>query len=469
MKILISTIIFLHGLTIGAQIVESYEVNAEFFPNDAQMWGYAVSPDAFMRANSIVELRGSVENEVNFYLHGELKIDSILENGRRIEYSATKEFYPYDYSSIALKVTIEAVPDSRKINIHYSGFFNPSRARALSNYMRINRNEGVYLRAYGYSLWFPVFIESNEQSYEANFKSVNVKLPLNFRALVVGELIEEYENNDNYHATWKPGLMDITEVQCSAGEYNIVEKNNVVVYHYDNEGSKQNAGKILDYVIELKQLFSDKLIQTDNDIPIYINEMPKYGDISSENVVGIQTRVFNSFETDIYSKLTIAHELVHPYVQYPISRDNEFYALIIEGFPGFFQFYAAEKTIPDLFDMEEYMKGKEVQYLEYRRTGKTRRGNTLPKEKPILEITADEIGVYKDRFVLNDRVHLFMYDLWMKMGDEGFDSFLMQLFELQPADYSSFEKVVLNYLPGYKAKLNTWLKTTDYPESLRVK
>ncbi len=452
-----------------AQKVRSYEINAEFFPEDAQMWGYEVSPDAFMRANSIVEFSDTPKEETVFYLHGELKIDSILDNGKRRKYSSEKVFYSYEYSNVALKVIIDSNSESNKLNIYYSGFFNPSRASSLSDYMRINKNEGVYLRSYGYSLWFPVFIERNKQSYKADFKSVSVKLPEKFKAIVTGKLVSEIVENGIYTALWKPGLIDICDVQCAAHDYKVISENNIYVYHYNNSNSEKNAVKILDYVIELKQLFSRSLIQIDNDIPIFINEMPKYGDISSANVVGIQTKVFNSFENDIHSKATIAHELVHPYVQIPISRKNEFYALIIEGFPSYFQTYALSKTLDkEAFNIEKYMKKTEKRYLTYRKTGKTRRGFKLPKEKPILKITADEIGTYKDKFVLNDRVYLFMYDLWIKMGNEKYDDFLKELFEFQSIDYLSFEKLVLKYIPEYQTNLNVWLNTTDFPEAFKI-
>ena len=197
-------------------------------------------------------------------------------------------------------------------------------------------------------------------------------------------------------------------------------------------------------------------------------EMPKYGDISSANVVGISESIFNNFEEDIRSKLTIAHELVHPYVKIPITKKNPFYAFVIEGFPGFFQAYALKRIEGDNYKLDEVMRGIEKSYLEKRKTGKTRRGNELPKEKAILKISPEDIGAYKDKFVLNDRVWLFFYSVWDQMGDKKFDLFLKELFSSKSIDYESFENLVIKYLPGYEKKLNIWLNTTDYPKQISL-
>jgi hypothetical protein len=184
--------------------------------------------------------------------------------------------------------------------------------------------------------------------------------------------------------------------------------------------------------------------------------------------VGVSEKNFSSFDDGLISKLTIAHELVHPYVEIPVSIKNPFYAFVVEGFPSFFQVYALKRIDGESYDLDKVMRGIEKSYLEKRRTGKTRRGNKLPVEKPILKIEYNEIGSYKDRFVLRDRVWLFFYDIWNQMGDDNFDKFLKELFLLNSINYENFEELILKYLPDYGEKLNIWLNTTDYPGELRL-
>jgi hypothetical protein len=151
-----------------------------------------------------------------------------------------------------------------------------------------------------------------------------------------------------------------------------------------------------------------------------------------------------------------------------VTKENPFCAFVIEGFPSFFQVYALKKMEGDAYDAKGKMMKVEEGYLEKRKTGKTWRGNTLPVEKPILEIKFDEIGLYKDKFVLNDRVWLFFYSIWNKMGDEEFDRFLKELFSFNSINYNSFEELVVKYIPGFAPELNTWLNTTDYPDEIKI-
>lgn len=461
------TLIFLSN--IQAQEVESYSINIEFFPDDAQMWNYPVSPNVFMRGNSKLKLTEIDAAESTFYLHGEFKIDSITSNNKLITYTSEKVLYNSNYSLTALKTTIKSkdVSPNNTLHIYYSGFMNASRARSLSDYMHINKEDGVFLRAYGYSLWFPVFLEPGLESYKANFKAITITLPKKFKAVVTGKLINETINNNKYVSTWNPGSVDISNIQCAAREYKVISEDNVYVYYMTHQN---NARKIIDYTVKLRNLFKEKLRDVNDVDSLYIIEMPEYGNISNRNVVGISSDLFNDFENNINSKYTIAHELIHPYVLIPVLNDNPFSALVVEGFPSFFQVYALEKTLAeDIYDLKKKMAQVEASYIKKKETGKNWRGNPLPKEKPILEISYHEIGEYKDRFILSDRVWLFIYHLWDEMGTTNFDAFLKELFQFSTIDYGSFEELVLKYIPNYKSKLDLWLNTIDYPKIIHIK
>ncbi|MFP4547862.1 MAG: hypothetical protein ACLFQM_06995 [Fidelibacterota bacterium] len=190
----IFSILWIFVLTVCAfgQQVETYAIEVSFFPEDAQMWSYPVNNTAFMRGKSSVKLATVNSQSIDFYLHGELKVDSIVvENA--IDFTSEKVLYRRNYSQIALKTTIDTkdILQGKELTIHYSGFMNPSRARSLSDYMRIDKKEGVFLRSFGYSLWFPVFLSDDQESHKANFESVTLNLPAGFRGIVVGELLRE--------------------------------------------------------------------------------------------------------------------------------------------------------------------------------------------------------------------------------------------------------------------------------------
>jgi hypothetical protein len=149
------------------------------------MYNNPVSPDAFMRAYSLIEFTEINDDEIIFYLHGELDIDSILVDHKKIEYKTEKVLFYYSYNMVALEVTISStnVITDKELRVYYSGFINPSRARGLSDYMLIDISKGIFLRSYGYSLWFPIFIKQNQDSYDVNFKKVTVRLPTDFKCI----------------------------------------------------------------------------------------------------------------------------------------------------------------------------------------------------------------------------------------------------------------------------------------------
>ena len=456
------------SLSLQSQPVQTYSIHVEFFPEDARLYGYPVANNAFMRGKASM-MPGEMPGDTTaFYLHGELRIDSILSGGEPVSYNTERVLYRYDYSRVALRTTLQTASINQKqpLEVHYSGFMNPSKTGSLSNYMRIDKNEGVYLRGYGYSPWFPVFLEPADPPYKTDFKKITVNLPAPYRCVVGGELVSETTHDGRYSATWKPGKVDIRQIQCTARKYKSVSGDKIGVYHQKNES---NAEKILQYASNLRELFHSHLRPVNTTSTLYIIEMPEYGNISSDNVVGISSQLFNNFDNSINSKRTIAHELVHPYVTLPVETDNPFAALVIEGFPSFFQVYALHKTLdPEAYNLKKHMIRVEESYLKKKQTGKDRRGNMLPEEKPILDISYDEIGNYKDYFILSDRVWLFLYDLWQEMGDQQYEHFLRELFQMDTIDYSQFEKLLFSYLPEYQEKLHIWLRTTQYPASIRL-
>lgn len=448
------------------QLPSGYKISCEFLPEHANYSVYTVPNNSFMRGQAIVYFPGDISGDIVFYLHGELWIDSILVRNDKIEYNYESVFCNRDYSSVCIRVCIENSANLKtdNIEIHYSGYLHPSKARSISNYMRVTREDGVLLRSFGYSIWFPVFEGESLDNYKSEFSEVKITTPVDYKTVVCGNLKEDHVVGNRRVAVWEPGFIDIGEVQCVSRKYEVLENDDVAVYFLKGNDSLRYANSILEYSGRLKNLFYTNLRKVESGSKVIVCEMPKYGDISSANVIGLADERFRSFDSEIWSKSTLAHEMLHPYVHIPVDKDNPFYSLIIEGFPSFMQVYAMARMEPESFDIKEASQNYHQGYINKRETGKTARGFELPEEKPILEITAEEIGTYKDKFVLADRVWLLMIWLWNEMGDNNYDSFLGELFNMNSIDYDLFEKLVLKYIPGSKEDLRIWLKTTDYPK-----
>ena len=317
-------------------IVRSYDLNAEFYPEKASIKGWA---------GVYFQNLPPSRRDVTFYLHGELYVDSIKQEDQNLSYDYSRIYYEFDYSAIAAKTTVTSVIDpTQTLDVFYHGYLNPSRATANSNYMRVD-NSGVYLRSYGYSLWFPIFLEPRQQSYEVDFNNVSITVPAKFNSIFVGNKIDEFIDGDRRITKWQAGATDLFEVQCSARPWKIINEGNIYIYHMPDEKSESMARKILKYARFLIDRYSSYY---NSDVRVgqnYIMQMPEFGDISSGNVTGIADKSWLEFDQDIQSKRLLAHELVHPFVQVPILRDDPLYAMVIEGFPSYFDLPVLEQEL----------------------------------------------------------------------------------------------------------------------------
>ncbi|HKL67544.1 MAG TPA: hypothetical protein VJ877_06595, partial [Bacteroidales bacterium] len=187
--IIITGVLFLSltgTLKAQSKLPESYEITCEFLPEHASYKVYEIPNNSFMRGKALVKFPGKISHEPVFYLHGELWIDSILTGNKHVKYSSETVLNRKDYSNVCIRVKLEdmGAQYTDSLEIYYSGYFNASKARSLSDYMRINKKDGVLLRSFGYSLWFPVFENESLQSYYSDFKEVKIITPPGYQAVV---------------------------------------------------------------------------------------------------------------------------------------------------------------------------------------------------------------------------------------------------------------------------------------------
>lgn len=436
--------------------VASYELDVSFDPERGSMRGAAVVRfgDSAFSGDSIT-----------CYLHGELDVDSIIVDGAPAQFEQTKVFYDYDYSMIASAVTI-AVNDGlpHNLRVAYSGFFNPSKSRSPSDYMRIDR-DGVYLRAYGYSLWFPVFLPARGDDYAVDFARVTARLPRDFTGVFGGTRIHNRIVADTSICEWRATQMRLFEAQFTARRYNVLESDaGFTVYHLSDSASTGAAQKILKFTESISALYGSRYHNAGDSDRYFILEMPPYGDISSGSVTGLIESTWKVFNDDENAQRALAHELVHPCVHLPIPRNDSAFSLVVEGFPSYFHLPCVAK-LRDAEFYNRFVGWMEKLYLDKRATGTDRRGNSLPPEKPLLAIKADELSTYKDEFVLDDRALLFLNYLLSRMGSR-FDTFTSELFNSGVTSTAEFRALIEKYLPGSGPDIRLWLETTEYPERL---
>ena len=439
--------------------VNSYEINAAFTPDKGSM-----------SAGVKVTFSGDIhlDDSICFYLHGELKVDSILQASHKINFSQQKVSYYYDYSMQSTQVKFIVRPDNNinSLEIFYAGRFNPSNARTPSDYMRID-SDGVFLRAYGYSLWFPIFLEHKGPSYTVDFNRAVFHVPADFKCVFVGNLTNEYRQGDNVVSIWKAENIDLIDAQCSVQKWNVISDDWLKIYYWPDSVSTDKAREILDFTASFHRACDRHFRRNMLPEQGYIIEMPHYGDISSANVTGISDRLWKTFGDEQHSLETFAHEIVHPYVQIPIDRNDPLYAMVIEGFPNYFDALVLKDYLgSDWF--EKVLMEMEKSYLQKKSCGTDEDGKSLPVDKPLDQISADEIGLYKDKFILSSRTSLFFNYLRLKMGVDKYAKFERTLFDSDSMTLTGFKKSILQYLPTSVEDLEIWLSSIEYPDRFHL-
>ena len=443
--------------------VRTYDLDVTFQPDQAGM-------DA--QAHITFQPLQSVPDSLVFYLHGELSVDSIVWDGASVPFAEEKVFYYFDYSLIATRVVLEVAGRSLSsgLSVFYGGYINPSRARSPSDYMRVDAT-GVLLRGYAYSPWFPIFLESRESSYAVSFPSVTIRTPRELRTVFIGTKLDEREEEDRRVTRWRAHDVDLLEVQCSALRWRVTSRGDVHAYHNSTESSRRAATNLLDYGERLAALFRS-YFRSDAVAPdVFFMEMPRFGEISSGNVVGLTTSGWRAFEqVDLTNEAvvhaigTIAHELVHSFVRFPMDFSDPLWTFMIEGFPSYFY----KPVLAELIGEEYYRSSLRRSERIYLRNREQAGEGGIPPEKPLLEITAEEISLYKDRFVLGDRGSLFFNYLRTRMGSDRFLEFAHDLFSMDTLDVEGLEATILTYLPNAREDVRTWLMTTEYPERFQL-
>lgn len=440
----------------AAPVATRYDLDTEFFPKIGEL-----------KSQAVVSLAGVDSKNIVFYLHGELDVSGVEVDGAPADFTQESVFYGYDYSLVAKKVsvTLEDKPENAELTVAYEGAFNPSRARSPSDYMRIT-NEGVFLRAYGYSLWFPIFLEAASGSYAANFEHVRLTTPEEFTAVFSGKQLSTRKEDARVISEWTAPSLDLFAAQATARAYDLAEGDGLAIYSLKDKASRKAAKDISGFTKELTEIFTRVFREpTASGDTLQIVQMPRFGDISSGNVVGLSDETWREFDPMDWPARTLAHELVHSYVQVAAERSDPVYVLAREGFPSYFHLPAlAEMNGEDYYDA--YMDRIENYYLDGRRENAEGGANKLA-EIPIMSISDAQLSDYKDGYVLSGRARLFFDYLRRKMGKAAFGALVKDLVNRPHISAEELFAAIETAAPGLADDAHIWLETTDFPDRFR--
>lgn len=443
----------LMGTSAWASEAERYSIDLKYDPGSTQ-----VSAAAQVRLKP-----QSPAKTVTFYLHDELAVTAVTIGGKAAVFDQSIVPFDYSYDTKANRITVQTGGRdlSAGLKVDYHGRFSPSAARSPSDYMRGDK-DGLYLRSYAYSLWFPIFAEDHSSFPAVDFERVTITAPADMRAVFVGEETDRVEKKGQASATWTARAVGPYDAQLTIGRFAVKRSNGMATYYLKDTASEAAAERILAYADKLFAYYRNHYRQTAAERPIHLVELPKYGDIASANMVGLSEADWRTIQPDGYEMITLAHELVHAFVQTQTPKSDPLYAFQIEGFPSYFHLPALAQVLGEAW-YGKTLDTVQKNYLRRRATGKDG-DDVLPREKPILSMTPDDVSRYKDTFVLNDRALLFWDYLRRKMARQEFDALVHDLTAAPAVTAESFFGLIGKHAPVLVGDAHRWLETTQYPQ-----
>ena len=228
-------------------------------------------------------------------------------------------------------------------------------------------------------------------------------------------------------------------------------------------GARKIVGLASELVRRYSQLYRTKPVANDR---IHVVELPKFGDIASGNVFGMQVEEWRRFDVNAFGAQILSHELVHPYVQMATPNDDPMFALSIEGAPAYFD-RPVLASIRGGRAYDDQMDRIQKRYLERRQPGAKDSEGLLPPEKPIFTMTRQDIGIYKDRFVLADRALLFWDYMRRRMGTAAFDAWVKEITNARRMGAVDFYNSIKRHAPALLKDAHIWLESKDYPDHFR--
>lgn len=442
----------------GRPVPTAYEINAGYDP-----------VTAIFKARSTVKFAPRTAFDTfMFDLHSELQVTSVRAAGVDLACKQETVFYPDNYSMTANEVTCGArgADLSKGVEIAYEGMINRSIARGMSEYYR-GDSTGLYMRGWPSVLWMPIFLENGMTFPQAPPVHAILRAPKEFTTIMAGEYLGHRIEGDDAIDEWRAEGLSYYDLQYASHRYTRIAAPGIAVFGFADMQSLRAGRAIADFAREVVTRYRH-LYRSDprGGGATYVIELPQYGDIASGNVFGIQEARWRDFSLNSPSAVTLAHELVHPFVQMATPVTDALYALSIEGAPSYFMLpVIGPMRSPGYYD--ERMDAVQRKYLERRKPRAADDTGPLPPEKPLLSMSVADVGTYKDRFVLADRALLFWDYMRRTMGEARFNEWVKEITNADQMTARDFYRSISRHAPKLVSDAHTWLATTDYPERFR--
>lgn len=456
---LIFTVVRISSPSMAGVIATEYQLDASFSPEGS--WMEAV-------ATVSLSQQAHSSGPIAFYIHGESFIDSVILNGEWIRFGTQQVLYHSDYSLVATRVTFTPPAENDfVITVYYEAAFHSSVARSI-----LDRNgidvEGVFLKSFGQSLWFPVFLEENDRSYEVDFSEVTLRIPEGYTAVFVGEKLSEEIVWHERVSKWRSLRTELADAFCNAMKWVVNTQDDITVYSLPDSASVAVGESYSKLATEVLNRYEDAYRSSDSFPKWHILQLPHYQDFVCKNVIGVKGSAWSDFGKAGWQRDELAKNLVRPFVNIEIGVSDSLYALASSSFQHYFHLpVLIEMVGGDWYDL--WLLVLQSNYLKRVQWKIDHLSRPLPEEKPITQIAASEIDSYEGKFLLNDRGILFLHWIYLQMGPGRFFDFSRELFGRERISYGEFCDLIVSYLPSSRDDIAIWLSTTEFPERFMLK
>jgi len=385
-----------------------------------------------------------------FFLHDELNVDNIIAAKLgKVTYTQSRVPHTLSYSLAANRVCVKlsekfAENDTLRLEVVYHGKFTGKAVRSASDFIEFG-GDGLFLRGPGYCLWFPTIATAVQDINVPVSMETQVFLQPPWKAVCQGVLSSGESNGLPFFKWVTEGKIPIGSAVLFASNYDTLSAhvggNALSSWYFASRADSMASSQLFAAAKEVLGFFAQNYGEPErSSFPPHFTlvEGPMYSDFFSGAIMSISKgRVLETNTMPKRAELVslIASKMVGRFTVPEVDSSAPGAAFLLESVPS----YAYVPAIESLFGKEFVIQSSELvikQYAAARKSSEAKERG-FPPEKPLGEVTASEIPLYKGRFLLEDRGAYVLHMLRRLIGDRAFFLAIksyMAAFEKRPSE-----------------------------------
>jgi len=218
--------------------VSRYALDITFSPGQSAMSG---------TREYILPKSRLIDSTITFFLHGECGCRSIIQSGKPVKFSSRSRvlqlrlFSDRQYGTSVC--TRHSLPRDSLI-VYYHGYFNPSKARSPSDYMRVDQFRHPASRIPVFTLVSGVLARFDVQLCD-NFQTGRVQNPRTIPAVFVGKYLTDTVKSGVRISPGQQRILTCHWLKCRPSDAETHAARRIVRVYYPDNASAGQALKVL--------------------------------------------------------------------------------------------------------------------------------------------------------------------------------------------------------------------------------